>query len=166
MSRVYAKDDVEFHSEYTYGPRKPAVNVKIYTSLWQVKLPICLGGVSEIGSDEIKWSYTDPAFTSDWVEEHLTEEQVEADFGLACELGWETLQEIADEIFGSGVKVWQAGRSGGWAVVDGLPDFDYWDAIDLGKWRKFEKLAKAVADGIPEAMMTDIYINEFEEHPE
>jgi hypothetical protein len=155
----YSKDDVEFHSD-GFNRSKPAVNVKVYSGLLSVKLPICLGGVSEIGSDEIQWQYTDPEFTVDWIEENV--EGLDEFFAFACERGWEELQDIAEQIWYSGVKVWQQGRSGGWAVVDGLNHFDHWDAIDLAKWRSFERKAKAIAAGIPEAMMTDIYINEFE----
>lgn len=44
------------------------------------------------------------------------------------------------------VQAYSAGRSGGWLVVDGLPDIDDWDAIALNDWRRFHKCVRAIAD--------------------
>lgn len=44
------------------------------------------------------------------------------------------------------VQVYAAGRSGGWLVVSGLPDVEAWDAIDLARWRRFERLIRDLAD--------------------
>jgi hypothetical protein len=57
---------------------------------------------------------------------------------------WEQAQTIVQEIFDheavyDQVKVFSGGRSGGWLIVEGLPSFDSWDAIQLGKWSRFEK---------------------------
>lgn len=161
MTKTYSKNDVEFHSD-GYGPHRPAVNVKVYGSIRDVKLPINLGGVSEIGSKEITWQYTESEFTVDWIEENVSEETFQTIYDLTREDGWEYLQQIAEEVFGLGVRVYSEGRSGGWAVVDGLSDFDFWDAIDLAKWRSFERQAKATADDVPHQTLVSIYINEFE----
>jgi len=50
---------------------------------------------------------------------------------------------MAEQFFGSHVKTWQEGRSGGWLVVDGLRPLKTWDAIDLMKWYRFQKAIKA-----------------------
>jgi hypothetical protein len=167
MSRtIKSKEDIEFHSD-GYRPGNPAVNVKVYDSISSVKLPICLGGSHPAGKpEEFKWHYTEPEFTADWVEEHLTDEEYWDYFNMACELGWEELQNIADDIWQDTwhhPKVYSEGRSGGWAVVHNLPDVESWDAIMLAKWRKFSRIAKATAEYIPEQVMTTIYFNRFEE---
>jgi hypothetical protein len=67
------------------------------------------------------------------------------------ELGWEYLQSDAEGVYDDtpyAVQVWSQGRSGGWAVVHGLPDVDEWDAIMVAKWAKFAKWARQHADGI------------------
>jgi hypothetical protein len=164
MSKVYTKEDVEFHSD-GYRASRPAVNVKVYRSINDVKLPICLGGSRPASEPEtpIRWSYTEPEFTADRVRETFSDEEIQGYWDFALEQGWEYLQSIAEDVFSDyNVKVWSEGRSGGWAVVDGLPDFDSWDVVMLGKWRSFERQAKAVANGIPEDVMTTIYINMFE----
>lgn len=158
---IRSKEDIEYHYDRNRG--WPAVNVKVDLYLQNVKLPICLGGVSEPGSTEITWSYTDKEFTADWVEENVPDDVVWGFFYDACEDGFEQLQEMADELWPDySPKVWPEGRSGGWAVVEGLPDVDSWDAVMLAKWRRFAKCARLVADGVPEQMMTTIYINNFE----
>jgi hypothetical protein len=156
---IRTKDDIEFHGG------KPAVNVKVDTYLRNVKLPIGLGGVVKDG--RTTWTYTDPEFTAEWVGENLDEEAIDFYFWEACREGFEQLQEVAEDIWYEdrgwySPKVWSEGRSGGWAVVDGLPDVENWDAVMLGKWRRFTKYARAVADGVPEQMMTTIYINRWE----
>jgi hypothetical protein len=163
--KIYTKDDVEFHSD-GYRASRPAVNVKVYRSINNVKLPICLGGSRPANESNapITWHYTESEFTVDWVKENLSDDTFWDFWNGSLEIGWESLEGIAKDVFdGYTVKVWSEGRSGGWAVVDGLSDFDSWDAVMLGKWRSFERQAKAVANGIPEDVMTTIYINMFEE---
>ena len=56
-----------------------------------------------------------------------------------AEMFWEDAEATARDIFGDkSLKVYSEGRSGGWLVVEGLPDIEYWDAIMLGKWRSLE----------------------------
>lgn len=45
----------------------------------------------------------------------------------ACSAGFEQAEELARELFGRAVKCSTAGRSGGWLVVEGLPDVSEWD---------------------------------------
>ena len=52
---------------------------------------------------------------------------------------WEDAEDTARDIFGDkSLTVYSEGRSGGWLVVNGLPDIEYWDAIMLGKWRSLK----------------------------
>ena len=139
------KSDVDFHSD---GHRKsrPAVNVKVYKSIKSVDF-------SQFHAD------SDDGFTLDWVRENVSDERLSDAFSWACEREWETLQQDAEDIFGPRVKVYSEGRSGGWAVVDGLPDFDSWDAVMVSKWARFARLARSVADDIPYQMVHDLCFN-------
>jgi hypothetical protein len=146
----FTKDDIEYHSEGFHRSSRPAVNVKIYKSLdqgyeeWKVDNPDC-----------------DPRFTMEWVEQFCENNN---DFwNAACEDGWEELQEIAVEIWGKNAKVYAEGRSNGWAVIHGIDiDVDSWDAIELGKWAKFAKWARDIADHRMYVAVDFIYINAFE----
>jgi hypothetical protein len=162
---ICTKKDIEFHSD-GYRPGNPAVNVKVYDSIRDVKLPICLGGSRPANKPNapITWSYTEPEFTADWIEENISDEAYWDYFNMSCELGFEQLQDLADELWPDySPKVYSEGRSGGWAVVHNLSDVDSWDAVMFAKWRRFAKIARLVADNIPEDVMTTIYINRFEE---
>ncbi len=164
--RSYSRADVETHSD-GFRPGRPAVNVKVYGSTWQVPLPLDLGSSRPSDSDPddpASWTYhrTDPRFTHEWVEAHVSPDSADAIFWQCCAAGFEMLQEDARELFGSGVSVYSEGRSGGWAVVDGLALLEEWDAIALGRWRRFELYAKAYASDIPRQMLDSFYVNEFE----
>lgn len=148
----YRKDDVEFHSD-GFRERRPAVNVK--TDPWNWERHI--GAAREYEGDGL-----DPRF-EDWYREAAERDGfLDGYWEFACEAGWETLQADAEFYFGAGVKVYSEGRSGGWAVVDGLPDFEDWDAIMLTKWHGFAESARIIADGIPGDMAILASINAFE----
>lgn len=127
----YTKQDVEFHSDGYGQTAHPAVNVKV-RNFGNNK------GVSECGAVMAAFKCS----------EAVAEKACEFAFDSACRAFWDGAQDVADEAFGKGVaKVYQEGRSGGWLVVHGLPDLESWDAVMLGKWRKFEREIKAdVAD--------------------
>lgn len=162
MSTIRTKDDIEFHSDY-FGPVRPAVNVKIYADWRRVSLPLDMGRYSDDQGKTWKNNGTDAGFTVEWIEENVSEGAFETYFQLACENGWEALQDIAEEIYGKDAKVYSEGRSGGWAVVHGIDDdVDGWDAVALSKWRKFAKLARATADDVPRALLDGLYANVYE----
>src|SRR5262245_23531767 len=115
------KEDIEYHRVgYSYNS-VPAVNVKVYNNL--------SSGMKEWAKD---WPDPDPRFTEEWIEENLSDETVDAIFWQSCELRWEDLEWEAREIWGDNaytdsqgrrryaVNVYSEGRSGGWAVVDGI----------------------------------------------
>lgn len=118
MGRAYSRDDVETHAEH-YRPARPAVNVKVR------HFP---------GTDEIAERFG--------CNEKTAERAGQFAFEAACGIFWEDVEGTAKDVFGTAVRVWSEGRSGGWAVVDGLPDVEGWDAIQLGKWRRFETWCK------------------------
>lgn len=61
------------------------------------------------------------------------------------------------------VRVRSAGRSGGWLVVDGLPDVDDWDLQDLNRWRRFESLIRELADNwYPYQFIWHLHVNVWE----
>ena len=107
-----------------------------------------------------------PEITVEWVEENTSDVEMGEWFEAACTVGWEQVEELALEIFGRyGVRrrdVRQDGRSGGWCVVEGLSDVESWDAIQLGRWRRFEVGCRAIADDVPRTMLDLIYFNAFE----
>lgn len=164
------KSEIEHHSD-GYRASRPAVNVKMHTYLRNVKLPLNTGGVADpiykdgviVGHTPVIWQYTEAGFTHRWIEQHLTDSEVwDTWMQIAANDGWEMLGEQAQEIFGAHVKVWSEGRSGGWAVVDGLDDFDTWDAIMVSKWSRFAKVARTITDDVPHQTMMLIYINVYE----
>jgi hypothetical protein len=145
----YSRDDVKTH----YGSDRPAVNVKVRA--WPFWAGVDFDGIAgEEGA---------PGFSEAWIEAHLSPEHVDGVFWRTCENEWEQLAQDAAEVFGDyRVTVEQDGRSGGWAVVRGLPDLGEWDAVLLGKWRRFERYARSIADGIPELMAETIAINQWQ----
>jgi hypothetical protein len=147
MSKTYSKADVSFHSD-GFRDRRPAVNVKVHRSLYDLVLPL---------------PDTNPHLTREWIESHLSDDDLDWLFWHMCETEMEMIEQDAKEIFGSHVTVEQEGRSGGWVIVVGLDDVDEWDAVALAKWRKFAKYARNIADGIPEQMVYCIELNEFEQ---
>lgn len=128
--RRYTKEDVEFHGDWR-SSQKPAINVKCYSFPDAGKI------ADHYGKDA---DDADVQRVMEWLFESYQESF------------WESAQTDAENLFGvaqmgsgyGGLKVHAEGRSGGWLIVDGLKDFDEWDAIDLAKWRKFERWMKAM----------------------
>lgn len=114
MGKYYSKSDVKFHSDGFRGGH-PAINVKVRNFVM----------ASQIAD---KFSCN----------EKIAEKAGEFAFNSAQVGFWEGIQENAEYIFGSGIEVYQEGRSGGWLVIRGLPDIEEWDAVMLGRWHKFE----------------------------
>lgn len=143
----YSKQDVTFHRVGYGGPGLPAINVKVH----------------EFRVAERDWPVdeTEPAFTSEWYEERVERDQdlAEALLGWACESAWDSFKTDVRETFGQHVKVWQEGRSGGWAVVEGLPHFESWDAIMVARWGKLERYAREYVAAIPAEMAVLAYLN-------
>lgn len=141
----YSKESVEFHSDYGRSSM-PAVNVKHWPDFER----------------DVEWSEFEPVF-KDWVMAELEKQDVyDTAWQVAAESCWDLVTNDAQEIFGQHVKVWSQGRSGGWAIVDGLANFECWDAIQLGKWRKFEEWAKQDAKGMAHEMVMFLYLNAWE----
>lgn len=144
---TYSKRDVRWHA-VGMGAQVPAVNVKVRA------YPMM--------DDKYLDRDLDPEFTIDWVREHLTDDDFEFWFWAACESSRDMLQDDAFEIFGPWAKIYSEGRSAGWIIVDKITDIDEWDAIELGKWRRFERSAHAYVGQVPNEMFQLIEINVFD----
>ena len=180
---------IETHCGGYRSEAYPAVNVKVYRPWRSVKLPLDLGSCCNcraLGHDgqanavhTFVTAWTDPRFTHEWIDEHVSDAQRDKVFNLACELGWERITDDACEIFGSQTKCYSAGRSGGWAIVTTLPTLtddgepqprdtdgrflphDGWNKTLRAKWKRFAKHARACADDVPRLMLDSLYHFEF-----
>lgn len=142
------RDDVEI--SYHNGTRGlPMVNVKV-RGCWD------LPWLAEQHRDD----FPDTRFVP-WLRDEAEQGAQEMAFEDACSSGFQQAEQDARDIFGTHVECWSAGRSGGWLVVQGLPDVDTWDAIMLGKWARFAKLARGLADDVPYKMLDILYHNAF-----
>lgn len=141
----YSKRSVTFHAD-GFGPGRPAVNVKIHQSVWDERnLHNC----------------EDPEFTLEWVQIHMSGDDVDGWFWIACRDGIRYAEEDAQEIFGDHVKVYTEGRSDGWLVVEGIDDFEDWNAAYLAKWRRFEKVCETYTRHVPSETFRLIELNVF-----
>lgn len=158
----FTKADIEYHGTHNgYWPA-PAVNVKTQG-----------GYVTRALVEQVAADNDQPTFVRWWDENEskLSDDTLTYYWQSACEDAWETLQDDAEEIFGRGVKVYSAGRSGGWAYIEqfkaeshgsGYDVTDGWDAIDVAKWGKFARWARLIADDVEYQMVQMILINLFQ----
>jgi hypothetical protein len=136
-------EDVATHYDRT---RLPAVNIKVYNS----SLP--RGEFFDDIVSEFELDHRLTAISStelrDLVERYLeTHDDI---FWNVCESGFEDIVAEGKEIFGSHVEIYRQGRSGGWAVVEGLPeDLPEWDEILLAKWERFIEVCGTHVDDVP-----------------
>jgi hypothetical protein len=158
MSRqTYTRDDVQTHSD-GFRDSLPAVNVKVYK------------GIHDVWTQYEREERDDDGFTLEWIEEHLTDDDLSHYFQFACESEYEYLEGWAtgtdgaeDPLFpDDNITLEVQGRSGGWIAVRGLPAIEDWDAVRLARWRRFERIARSIADGIPIQMLSLIEINAYE----
>lgn len=134
----YTKNDVRTHSDS--GPERPAVRVKCDS------FALGLDVAGEFSCDDA-----------------TAKKALEYAWTSHCEQFWEQAQETAEFHLGKGVTIYSEGRSSGWLVVDGLPDLESWDAIQLTKWAKFERsiLAEVAYLSSAEQVRDSITANEW-----
>ncbi len=82
--------------------------------------------------------------------EAVADKALEYAWDRARDLFWEHAKDDAVNIFGNHAKVYSEGRQGGWLVVNGLPDVEEWDAIQLGKWAQFARYMREDMAGLAE----------------
>jgi hypothetical protein len=157
MARSYSRDDVQTHSD-GFRDSLPAVNVKVHRT------------IDDAWSQYETQERMNDGYTLEWIEENITEEQLDWIFQQACESEYEYLEGWAtgtdggeDPLFpDDNVTLEVQGRSGGWIAVRGLPDIEEWDAVRLARWRRFERIAQNIADGIPCQMLSLIELNNYQ----
>src|ERR1041384_2026249 len=135
----------------------PMINVKLHN--------LDHGTLLKTAEKYSEYEFKDPLFRA-WLDTHLEDEKLwHAAYDCAIERGWDLLQDDAMNAFpGFSPKVWSAGRSGGWCVVEKLPDVDTWDAIMVGRWTQFCRYAQQCCDGVPYDMVDYLYHNVFPEY--
>jgi len=157
----------EITTHYDRG-RRPAVNIKIYPpNNWSELLPLELGQVADLLPDgttgEPRTFTTEPGFTWAWVEANVSESAQDSWWQATCEDHFQQARDLAEDIFGPKVSVWQEGRSGGWLVVDGLPeDTDEWPEELRTNWFRFEEDVKALVADVPRGFLWNLHANVYE----
>lgn len=139
MRKGYNKEALDIR--YDRGAYRPAINVKAY------RWPSIAGIAERFGCSH-----------------DAAQRALEYARESAQQRFWEDVQETAEHYLGE-VKVWQEGRSGGWLVVDGLPEIESWDAIQLSKWARFEKAVRTEIGYLTsaESVCEDIDANQWTE---
>lgn len=156
------KSDVELR--YDRGTWRPTINVK-----WHPYMP---GIIAKFERSErsAPHEFDNDAEFWEWVHETLDDDAFTDDFDtayeIARELGWEDAIDLAAEVLPQSTAVWSDGRSGGWLVVDGLPDVESWDAIQLGKWARFVKGVQMILDDLDYQFIWHLNVNVWEPHNE
>ena len=122
----YTKQCVETHSAGGIGgPYYPAVNVKVYGC--------------DVDLDKIMARYG--------CTEKEAQEALNIAWECACEDFWNMdALDNAENLFGAHAKVFSAGRSSGWLIVEGIGFPDDWDGVQLHRWATFEKYIKQDVD--------------------
>jgi len=149
------KAEVQIHCDQ--GRCKPAVNVKIYNL--RLEQALTLFQSQNAREDGIT------AFTLDWVEQ-LSADVRDDWWHAACDRGWEQLEEDvnAENVFGRKVTIYSEGRSGGWAIVDGMTaaEVEHWDAVALARWAKFVRYCRETTADVPYQYLDLIFYNRFQ----
>lgn len=165
------KSDIQYHGTTPSGHnRLPAVNVKCSLfsgDFTDDKLrPPAVDVLGEDRVDEfLEWWHAQEADVvgTGFYPDSALDKLINTWWGMACQQGWELLQEQAEQAFPDhDVKTWSEGRSGGWCVVDGLPPVRTWDAIMVSRWARFVKWCGEVVADIPYQITWMIAVNIFE----
>lgn len=148
------KRDVTFHGTNGAHYPAPVINVKVHGYVNEALLRQAAedNGYGDVTGIFIAW----------WEANEPDSGEL---FNIACEHSWDDLQEDARYIYNDlHLKVYSTGRSGGWAYIDGFTaeSVEAWDAIDLMRWERFCKAARAYADDMPYRMATLVLINGFD----
>lgn len=167
MGKSYSRDDVQTH--WDHGSSNPAVNIKCH--LWEngnngdFTDAVLSDVAADTGNDAADiiswWRAKDEEQIGSWGESELSD-LLNTWQSAAAEDAFDDARTDAAEVFPQSVEIWQEGRSGGWLVVGGLPDLHDWDAIALGRWRRFEKMVRSLVADHPRAVAWLIITNVYE----
>jgi hypothetical protein len=175
-NRIRTKADVQrSHHNGTRG--LPMLNVKNYGWIGHDTIRRWRDAGHEFSGDSEFW---------DWLEQRLADDEMfNSWWDVALEDGWDLIREELDGWretlpdyprpfpgynvakrharpgYGE-IQVWSAGRSGGWLVIEGLPDVDTWDAIMLSRWRRFAMIVDDVNADTEYRTVWSIYANVWE----
>lgn len=142
------------------GHARPVVNVKIhsYRQQWEAS-----GLIARVARDAGDRS---GGFTWTWLDAHVNNEAQNFWYDRAIEHAWEQLQADVDaeHVFDHPAKVYGAGRSSGWAYINGftVDSVLEWDAIAVARWATFCRFAREAADDVPYQYLSLIYLNVYE----
>lgn len=152
-----SRDEVQIDYHRGHGHYEPMVNVKVY----DMDLPTGAEFDALLGEHELdpRLAGLDGEAIRDLIETYL--ENHDEPFNLACSDHFEHAQEQLKEQFfpDYNTKAWTAGRSGGWLVVEGLPEVKTWRPELLTKWDEFTKFCAVLVKDIPRAMAWDVLAN-------
>lgn len=160
----------EVHTRREGGRTYPAVCVKVYAS---PKAETYAEVAEELDA---------PGFSEAWAERFEREHPnaFAQSYADVCTRGFEDAEERAREVFATFARgklaVYSSGRSGGWLIVEGLPDPETWDDVDddgapcypglREAWDGFvQDCADGVAD-IPYRFVWDLCANVFQPEAE
>src|SRR5271157_2744811 len=114
----YTKNDVKRHSSgYGYGPKHPAVNVKVYGPCFVEKCAEHFVCSVEIAEKALGFAW-DSACEAFW--EYWQDQTGDLENGLYGSLEYAYFPGYTVEVFAEG-------RSAGWLEVHGLPPVEDWD---------------------------------------
>ena len=149
------KNDVTFRRGYSRNNAYAAVNIKVpYQALDSA--------IREAREDE----ELPVGLTEEWIRENISEERLDAIFWHVCAAEYEYFIDYAAEIM-PGTTFQQDGRSGGWAVSNHSDyDVEGWDAVQVAKWGKIERVAREIASGVNAQLIYSIHLNEYEPYAE
>jgi hypothetical protein len=157
-----ARVDVERTYNERNGDRHPKVNIKVRS------FTIPDGDAFAELADEFELDPTlaalDLTELRARVERHI--EKHDADlFYFACEDQFEDTRDQAMHRFfpDHDIKIHTEGRSGGWLVVEGLPNADEWGPKQLGTWKEFVEFCDAQVADVPRVMAWHVLANNQEE---
>jgi hypothetical protein len=153
------RDDVErsYHQGHHRG--EPMVDIKVHDT----DLPTGAAFADLLSEFEL-----DPLLAAlpqgelrDLIQQFIAKDDDNAIFNMACESNFEVAENDAKWNFFPeySVKIWTAGRQGGWLVVEGLPDVDSWDAKLLTAWSQFETSCQGLVADVPRAMAWHVLAN-------
>ena len=195
----YTVEDLDWHTDRPYGERLPALNVKAYPDLNRVDyadvcadLGLDSGTLAPTGKEDEDGEPEVLPFGADWIrgryDDGTAQDLYDGPDAWAREAAWDDAREAARELFGDlpgvgNVEVWSAGRSGGWATVQGLPDLEELEELEerangeevqeaeeareeleriLGAWAEFEARGRATVEDLGRAIAWHVGANVFE----
>lgn len=126
---------IDYHGTGRLDGERPALNVKHYGQVEYTTERVA----QEFGCDQlaaeraVQWCYES-------AQEQFWEQALDS-------LNFAMLGEQSEKYQPVGLaegpfKVLAEGRSGGWLVVEGLPDVSTWNGTQFMKWRKFARMLK------------------------